>query len=109
MDIKKLTLTIALGTLMTAASAGAMAGNMGFDQTGTQWLKDVNTTSSTLTRAEVKNEVIMARQQGTLTIDNTTYPVLAESQAAPRSRAAVHQEAVQSVQNGTISDLYIGG
>ena len=44
MDIKKLTLTIALGTLMTAASAGAMAGNMGFDQTGTQWLKDVNTT-----------------------------------------------------------------
>ncbi len=109
MNIKKLSMTIALGTLMTAASVGAMAGNMGFDQTGTQWLKDVNTTTSTLTRAEVKNEVIMARQQGTLAISNTTYPVMAASKAAPRSRSAVHEEAVQSVQNGSVSDLYIGG
>ena len=109
MNIKKLTLTIALGTLMTAASAGAMAGNMGFDQTGTQWLENVNTTKSTLTRAEVKNEVIMARQQGTLAISNTTYPALAESNVAQRTRSSVRAEAIQSVQNGQISDLYTGG
>ncbi|MFT5591009.1 MAG: hypothetical protein ACI9ZF_003204 [Bradyrhizobium sp.] len=109
MSINKIAMTIALGTVMTAASAGAMASNMGFDQTGTQWLENVSTTKSTLTRAEVKNEVLMARQQGSLSINNTTYPVLAESQAAPRSRAAVHKEAVKSVQNGQISDLYIGG
>ncbi|MFT5533935.1 MAG: hypothetical protein ACI802_002171 [Candidatus Paceibacteria bacterium] len=109
MNIKKLTMTIALGTLMTAASAGAMASNMAFDETGSQWLKEVMNTKSTVTRAEVKNQVIMARQQGTLEINNATYPVMAESQTAPRTRSAVHAEAVQSVQNGPISNFYIGG
>jgi hypothetical protein len=109
MNIKKLTMTVALGTLMTAASAGAMASNMGFDQTGTQWLENVSTTNSTLTRADVKNEVIMARQQGNLKFSNTAYPVAAKTQSASRSRAAVHEEAIQSVQNGRVSDLYIGG
>ncbi len=109
MSIKKITLTIALGTLISAASVGAMAGGMGFDQAGTQWLKNVNTTQSTVTRAEVKNEVIMARQQGTLNISNTTYPVVAQSSAVPRSRSAVRSEAIQSVKNGQVSDLYTGG
>ncbi|MEB0135704.1 DUF4148 domain-containing protein [Actimicrobium sp. CCC2.4] len=109
MNIKKLTTAIALGTLLTAASAGAMAANMGFDQTGLQWLKDVDTSSSTVTRADVKNEVVMARQQGTLEISNVNYPVAAESNATPRSRLAVRAEAIKSVQNGPINDLYIGG
>jgi hypothetical protein len=109
MNTKKLAMTIALGTLMTAASAGAMASNMGFDETGSQWLKKVANTPSTVTRAEVKNQVIMARQQGTLAINNVTYPVAAESTAAPRSRSAVRAEAIESVQNGVTSDLYTGG
>ncbi|MDY7574193.1 DUF4148 domain-containing protein [Actimicrobium sp. CCI2.3] len=109
MNIKKLSMTIALGTLISAASVGAMAGNMGFDQTGNQWLENVNTAKSDLTRAEVKNKVIMARQQGTLEINNTTYPVVAQSTAAPRARSAVRAEAIQSVQNGRTSNLYTGG
>jgi hypothetical protein len=109
MNIKKLASTIALGTLLAAGSAGAMASNMAFDETGSQWLKEVMNTKSTVTRAEVNNEVIMARQQGTLAISNVTYPATVKSTAAPRSRAAVHAEAIKSVQNGPISDLYIGG
>jgi hypothetical protein len=109
MNIKKLTMTIALGTVMTAASAGAMAGSLGLYETGSQWLQEIRDSKSTVTRAEVNNQVIMARQQGTLSFNNTTYPVTATSQAAPLSRAAVHKEAVQSVQNGPISNLYIGG
>jgi hypothetical protein len=109
MNTKKLAMTIALGTLMTAASAGAMAANMGFDETGSQWLKKVSNTPSTVTRAEVKNQVLMARQQGTLEINNTTYPVTTDSNAPPRTRSAVRAEAIESVQNGVISDLYIGG
>ena len=108
MNTKKLAMTIALGTLMTAASAGAMASNMGFDETGSQWLKKVANTPSTVTRAEVKNQVTMARQQGTLEINNVTYPEIAESKAAPRSRAAVNAEAIQSVKNGRASKFYIG-
>ena len=109
MNTKKFAMTIALGTLMTAASAGAMAANMGFDETGSQWLKQVANTPSTVTRAEVKNQVLMARQQGTLAISNTTYPAMAASKATPRTRSAVRAEAIQSVQNGQISDLYTGG
>lgn len=109
MNTKKFAMTIALGTLMTGASVGAMAANMGFDETGSQWLKQVANTPSTVTRAEVKNQVLMARQQGTLAISNTTYPVTAASNATPRTRAAVRAEAIQSVQNGQTSDLYTGG
>ncbi|MDY7574194.1 DUF4148 domain-containing protein [Actimicrobium sp. CCI2.3] len=109
MNIKKLTMTIALGTLMTAASVGAMAANTGFDETGSQWLQQVSNTPSTVTRAEVQNEVAMARQQGTLEINNTTYPVVAKSTATPRTRSAVRAEAIQSVQNGRTSNLYTGG
>ncbi len=109
MNIKKLTMTIALGTLMTAASVGAMAANMGFDETGSQWLKQVANTPSSVTRAEVNNQVAMARQQGTLEISNTKYPATAASNATPRTRSAVRAEAIQSVQNGQTSDLYTGG
>ncbi len=109
MSIKKFAMTIAVGTLMTAASAGAMAGNSGIDETGSQWLQEVMNTKSTMTRAEVKNQVVMARQQGTLEVSNTTYPVMATSNEAPRSRSAVRAEAIKSVQSGPVSNLYIGG
>lgn len=109
MNIKKLTTTIALGTLLSAASVGAMAANTGFDETGSQWLKEVMNSKSTVTRADVNNQVLVARQQGTLEINNATYPVLAASKAAPRTRTAVRAEAILSVQNGGVSSLYTGG
>jgi hypothetical protein len=108
MNTKKLAMTIALGTLMTAASAGAMANSVALYETGSQWLQEIRSTPSTVTRAEVKNQVTMARQQGTLEINNVTYPEIAESKAAPRSRAAVNAEAIQSVKNGRASKFYIG-
>lgn len=109
MNIKKLTTTIALGALLTAASAAAVAGSLGRYQTGSQWLQEIRNTQSTVTRAEVNNEVLMAREQGTLQINNATYPVLAESAAVPRSRSEVRAEAIQSVQDGGVSSLYTGG
>lgn len=109
MSIKKLTTTLALATVLTAASAGAMAANYDFDETGSKWLQEVANSKSTLTRAEVKNDVIMARQQGTLQISNTTYPVAVASNAAPRTRSSVRAEAIQSVRNGDTSGLYTGG
>ena len=109
MNIKKLTMTIALGTVMTAASVGAMAANTGYDETGLQWLKQVANTPSSVTRAEVKNQVVMARQQGKLAISNTTYPVTAKSTEAPRTRSSVRAEAIQSVQNSDATNLYTGG
>jgi hypothetical protein len=94
--------------LMTAASAGAMASSLGLYETGSQWLQEIRNTPSTVTRAEVNNQVLMARQQGTLEMNNVTYPVPAESKAAPRTRAAVNAEAIQSVKNGRESKFYIG-
>jgi hypothetical protein len=108
MNTKKLAMTIALGTLMTAASAGAMASSLGLYETGSQWLQEIRNTPSTVTRAEVNNQVLMARQQGTLEMNNVTYPVPAQSKAAPRTRAAVNAEAIQSVKNGRESKFYIG-
>ena len=85
-----------LAAVLVTAGASAFAG-------GYNNYPELPQPTSTLTRAQVQAEVAQAAKNGTLEMNDATYPVVADA-GSPKTRAEVQRETLASSSTaGTVS------